>query len=63
MTSLSWTEQCIAEEFAGAVLSLASLCAHRPQQAEQLRLAAVARLDEQGRALLAALAGQIEEGS
>lgn len=62
MAELSWTEQSVAEEFAGAVLSLASLCDHRPGRAEQLRLAAVAKLDEPGRVLLVALAAQITEG-
>jgi hypothetical protein len=60
---LSWTEQSVADEFAGAALSLASLCAHLPDRATQLRLAAVGKLDEQSRALVVALAAQImEEG-
>lgn len=58
---LSWTEQSVADEFAGAVLSLATLCNHRPDQATPLRLAAVSTLDEQGRALVVALAAQITE--
>ncbi|GGM52543.1 hypothetical protein ACFFX1_55540 [Dactylosporangium sucinum] len=58
---LSWTEATVADEFAGAVVSLASLCEHRPDRAEQLRLAAVGKLDEQGRALLVALTAQITE--
>ena len=58
---LSWAEGEITAEFAGAALSLASLCAHLPDRAETMRRATVAKLDEQGRALVVALAAQIEE--
>ncbi|GAA2623870.1 hypothetical protein GCM10010399_63950 [Dactylosporangium fulvum] len=61
-SGLSWREQGVADEFAGAALNLASWCRRHPDRAEALRLAAVAGLDEQGRALLATLAGQITEG-
>lgn len=60
---LSWAEGEITAEFAGAALNLASLCAHLPDRAETLRLTAVAKLDERGRALVVALAAQIEESN
>ena len=59
---LSWTEGEITGEFAGAALNLASLCAHLPDRAETMRRAAVDKLDEPSRALVVALAAQIEEG-
>jgi hypothetical protein len=62
VTRLSWAEGEITAEFAGAALSLASLCAHLPDRAEAMRLAAVGKLDEESRALVVALAAQIEEG-
>lgn len=62
MADLSWSEQEVTDEFAGAMVGLGSLCAHRPDRAEALRLAAVGKLDELGRALLVTLAAQIEEG-
>lgn len=60
---LSWQEGEITAEFAGAALNLASLCNHLPDRAGTMRRAAVAKLDGQGRALVVALAAQIEEGS
>lgn len=60
---LSWAEGEITAEFAGAARNLASLCAHLPDRAEAMRLAAVAKLDEQGRTLVVALAAQIEGGT
>ncbi len=61
-SGLSWQEGEVAAEFAGAALNLASLCGQREDRAEAMRLAAVEKLDEQGRALVVALAAQIEEG-
>lgn len=61
VTGLSWSEQQVAEEFAGAVLSMASLCEYLPDRAEAIRVAAVRRLDEQERSLVVALAAQIME--
>lgn len=58
---LSWQEGEITAEFGGAALNLASLCAHLPDRAEAMRLAAVEKLDPQSRALVVALAAQIEE--
>lgn len=58
---LSWQEGEITAEFAGAALSLASLCDHLPDRAAHLRLAAVGKLDGQSRALVVTLAAQITE--
>lgn len=60
---LSWAEQEMVGETAGTLNSFAALCDHRPDRAEQLRLAAVAGLDDNGRRLLAELAGQLQEAS
>ncbi len=63
MSRLSCSEQQAADAFAGAAASLASLCRHLPDRAEALRVAAVGKLDEESRALVVALAAQIEEGT
>lgn len=61
MTDLSWSEQEVTAEFAGAVNNLVGLSALRPHRAAVVRRAAVEQLDEHGRALIVALAAQITE--
>ncbi len=61
MAELSWAEDEAAESFAGGVTAIVGLSAARPACAERLRLAAVAKLDDEGRELLVALAAQIKQ--
>ncbi len=60
---LSWAEGEITAEFAGAALNLAAWCRHQPDRAEVMRRGAVEQMDEDSRALVVALAAQIEEMS
>jgi hypothetical protein len=60
-SGLSWAESEVAKSFAGGVTGLVGLCRVRPDRAEVLRLAAVAKLDEPSRHLVVALAAQIAE--
>ncbi|MGI5247551.1 hypothetical protein [Dactylosporangium sp. CA-139066] len=58
---LSWAEQEVTGELAGAATGLVGLCRVRPERADVLRRAAVAKLDGDERALIVALAAQISE--
>jgi hypothetical protein len=60
-SGLSWSESEVAESGAGGITGLVGLCRVRPDRAEALRLAAVAKLDRDERALVVALAAQITE--
>lgn len=59
MANLSWSEQEVAGEFAGAVGNLVGLSRLRPDRAEVLLRDAVEKLDVDGRNLVVALAAQI----
>ncbi|MER7280537.1 hypothetical protein ABT369_39470 [Dactylosporangium sp. NPDC000244] len=61
MADLSWIEQQMTNELASTAGGFVSLCKVRPGQAEAMRRAVVARLDEDSRELLLALAAQINE--
>lgn len=60
MADLTWMEREIAIELAGALASTASLCAHRPEVAADIRAAVARRLDPAERDLIRALHVEIE---
>ncbi len=62
MGGLNFTENDAVEEAASALNSLAGLCTHRPDRADLVREKTVELLDEGGAALLADLAGMLDEG-
>lgn len=61
MPKLTWTEGEVARELVGALTSVASLCAHRPEVATALRASVVRRLDPAERDLVRRLYDEIED--
>ncbi len=57
--SLSWTEQQVVDELAGALRSAAAYFAHRPGSAGAIRVALVREVGEDERRLIETLADAV----
>lgn len=63
MADLTWTEREVAGELAGALMSVASLCAHRPEVAVAVRAKVVRDLGPAERDLVRRLYDEIEQST
>ncbi len=59
MSGRSWAEEDVADTLAGGLLGVASLSAHRPEIAADLRAAVLAKIGEQERDLIRQLAEEV----
>ncbi len=59
MSGRSWAEEEVADTLAGALLGAASLSAHRPEVAADLRATVLEKIGDQERDLIRQLAAEI----